>query len=73
MVAIKFPDTQTQNRAVGFLAGLFSGRLLRSGEVIAPEAALEALANDHFTFTVIGKATYEQMVPIRGSSVPAVE
>jgi hypothetical protein len=59
MVVIKFADVETQDEAVGFLAGHFSGRLLRSGEVIVPEAALEALANENFSFTVIGKATRE--------------
>jgi hypothetical protein len=66
MVVIKFPDLETQDEAVGFLASFFSGRLLRSGEVIVPEEALAALANENFSFTVIGKATYEQMAAFRG-------
>jgi hypothetical protein len=65
MVTIKFPDTETQDEAVGFLASNFSGRLLRSGEVIVPEEALAALANENFSFTVIGKTTYEQMAAFR--------
>jgi hypothetical protein len=60
MVTIKFPDTETQDRAVGFLAGSFSGHVLGSGEVIVPEAAIEALVERNFTFTVLGKATYQQ-------------
>jgi hypothetical protein len=65
MVAIKFADIDTQDEAVGFLATHFPVRLLRSGEVIVPEEALQALAGESFSFTVIGKATYEQMAAIR--------
>jgi hypothetical protein len=65
MVVIKFADIETQDEAVGFLATHFPGRLLRSGEVIVPEDALEALANESFSFTVIGKATYDQMAALR--------
>jgi hypothetical protein len=57
MVTIRFPDLATQDEAVGFLASHFFGRLLRSGEVIVPEEALAALANENFSFTVIGKTT----------------
>ncbi len=67
MVVIKFSDTQTQHRALGFLAGRFCGRLFRSGEVIVPEAAVEALAAENFSFTVIGRATYDQMAAIRNN------
>lgn len=60
MVVITFPDRETQEEALGFLVNHFSGRVLKSGEHIVPEAALEALANQNFTFTVKGKASYEQ-------------
>ncbi len=74
MVVIKFPDVATQDRAVGFLAGSFSGRLLRSGEVIVPEAALQALVERNFSFTVIGKATYaQQMAAVRGDAASSVQ
>ncbi len=66
MVVIRFSDVETQDEAVGFLATNFSGRLLRSGEVIVPEEALEALANENFSFTVLGRATYDQMAAFRG-------
>jgi hypothetical protein len=73
MVVITFPDRETAKRAVGFLLGRFSGRLLKTGECIVPEAALEVLAQRDFQFTVRGKATYEhQMAAIRGAhSSPA--
>ncbi len=62
MIAITFPDRDTEKRALGFLLGRFSGRVLRSGEHLVPEAALEALADANIPFTVKGKATYEQQL-----------
>jgi hypothetical protein len=74
MVVISFPDRETERQALGFLLGRFSGRVLRSGEHIVPEAALEALADQDIPFSVLGKATYEQQVAaIRGSSAASVQ
>ena len=73
MIMITFPDRATEKRALGFLLGRFSGRVLKSGEHIVPETALEALAEQNIPFTVHGKATYEQqMAALRGSSSPSV-
>ncbi len=73
MVTITFPDRETERRALAFLLGRFSGRVLRSGEHLVPEAALEALADQNIPFSVKGKATYEQQVAaIRGSASPSV-
>jgi hypothetical protein len=57
MVTITFPDRETEKRALAFLLGRFSGRILRSGEHLVSEAALEALADQNIEFTVKGKAT----------------
>jgi hypothetical protein len=62
VVTVTFPDRETTKKALGFLLGRFSGRVLRSGELIIPEAALLALAEQNFQFTVLGKSTYEQQV-----------
>ena len=62
MVSISFPDREGEKRALAFLIGRFSGRVLQSGEHLVPEAALEALAQQDIPFTVKGKATYEQQV-----------
>jgi hypothetical protein len=68
MVTITFPDRETEKRALAFLLGRFSGRVLQSGEHVVPEAALEALAHHNVPFTVKGQATYEQQVAaIRGT------
>lgn len=74
MVTISFPDRDTEKRALGFLLGRFSGRVLKSGEHLVPEAALESLAQQDIPFTVKGKATYEQQVAaIRGSASASVQ
>jgi len=74
MVTIRFPDCDTEKRALAFLLGRFSGRVLKSGEHIIPEAALEALADQNIPFTVQGKATYEQQVAaIRGAAPTPIQ
>jgi hypothetical protein len=62
VVTITFADRATEKRALAFLLGRFSGRALRTGEHIVPEAALEALADKNIPFTVQGKTTYEQQM-----------
>jgi hypothetical protein len=74
VVAITFPDRETEKRALAFMLGRFSGHVLRSGEHLVPEIALEALADQNISFTVKGKATYEQqLAAIRGSATPPVQ
>ena len=73
MVTITFPDRETEKRALGHLIGRFSGRVLKSGEHIVPEAALESLAEQNIPFTVQGKTTYEQqLAAIRGTAPTAI-
>ena len=68
MVIITFPDSDTEKKGLGFLIKHFSGKTLKSGEHIVPEAALEALAQRNITFTVKGKATYEHhLAALRGA------
>jgi hypothetical protein len=74
MVIITFPDRETEKRALGFLLGRFSGRVLKSGEHLVPEAALEALADQNIPFSVQGKASYEQQVAaIRGAAATSIQ
>ena len=70
MITITFPDRETEKRALGFLLGRFSGRVLKSGEHLVPEAALEALANQNIPFTVQGKSTYEQQIAAVRDTAP---
>ena len=62
MVTIRFPDREVEKRALAFLISRFSDRLLRSGEHLVPEAALEAFDDQNVPFAVSGKATHEQQL-----------
>jgi len=74
MVAIIFPNREMEKRALGFLLGRFSGRVLSTGEHLVPEAALEALADQNIEFVVKGKATYEQQIAaIRGLAPSSIQ
>jgi hypothetical protein len=74
MVTITFPDRETEKKALAFLLGRFSGRVLRSGQHIVPEAALEALADSNIPFTVQGKTTYDQqLAAVRGAAPTPVQ
>ena len=55
MITITSPDREAEKRALAYLIGRFSGRVLRSGEHLVPEAALDALADQNIPFTVKGK------------------
>lgn len=74
MILIQFPDRETEVKALAFLVGRFSGKVMRGGLHIVPDAALAALANENIAFSVRGKATYEhQMAALRGDAAPAVQ
>jgi hypothetical protein len=74
MVIITFQDRPTERKALAFLLGRFSGRVLKTGEHLVPEVALEALAQQNIPFTVKGKASYEQQVAaIRGAAPHPVQ
>ncbi len=71
MITITFPSREVEKKALAFLLGRFSGRVLKSGEHLVPEAALEALANQNIPFIVQGKATYEQQIATIRDIAPA--
>lgn len=74
MTLVTFPDPQTERQALAFLLGRFSGRVLKGGDHLVPEAALEALARENIPFTVKGRASYEQQVAaIRGAAPAPVQ
>ena len=74
MIRIRFPDTTSERRALGYLAGRFAFRSWADGETLVPEPALAALAVQGISFTVEGPATYEQSIPaVRGPAAPAVQ
>ena len=73
MVIIRFPDPETEKRALGFLSRRFSGKSYASGETIIPEAALAHLAMEGIRFTVEGPATYERLTPLRDTAAAALQ
>ena len=66
-ILIRFSDEQTEQRALGKLIPRFSGKSWSLGETAVPSAALEFLANEGISFTVIGPAPYERLAPLRDS------
>ena len=74
MVLIQFPDRDTEIKGLAFLVGRFSGKVMRGGLHIVPEAALEALASQNIPYSVKGKATYEdQLAALRGAAASPVQ
>jgi hypothetical protein len=71
MITIKFADADTEMEALGFLLGRFPGRALKTGEVLVPDSALQALAFEGYQFTVVGLSTYEQQIASLRDIVPA--
>jgi hypothetical protein len=57
MIKIRFSDTATERKALGFLAGRFSFKSWATGETVVPEAALGALAAEGISFTVVERAS----------------
>jgi hypothetical protein len=63
MIMIRFPDTESKRRALGYLAGRFSFKSWATGEMMVPESALPFLATEGIPFFVEGPAKYERIVP----------
>ena len=74
MIRISFPDTESERKAFGYLAGRFSFKSWEGGETLVPEAALPHLAVAGIRFSVEGPPTYEQSIPaVRGTSAASVQ
>ena len=74
MVLIQFPDRETEIKGLAFLVGRFSGKVMKGGLHIVPEAALDALTAQSISFAVKGKASYEQqMAALRSASSTPVQ
>ncbi len=52
MVTITFPNTTTERRAVAFMIGKFTGRVVKPGVHLLPEEALEALKAANIPFDI---------------------
>lgn len=73
MVIIRSPDEATEDRAFGELVGRFPGKTFANGETIVPQPAVAHLASLGITFTVVGRANYEQLTPLRAAAAAAVQ
>lgn len=73
MVLIRFTDPQMEKRALGYLAGRFSGKTWSGGETLVPEESLAHLAAEGIIFTVAGRLPYEKAyAPLRAPASAAV-
>ena len=73
MIVIRFDDSESKRRALGFLAGRFSFKSWKSGEVAVPEEALAPLASEGITYSVEGPASYERLISaVRDPAAPTV-
>ena len=72
-ILIRFKDSEVEREALGCLA--VAGvplKTWRNGETAIPEEAVGLLASKSLPFEVIGRATYEQITPIRDLASQAV-
>lgn len=72
MIIIRFKDSETERKAIGYLVGRFSGKSYANGDTLVPEDALSHLAMEGIGFTVLGPATYEQLTSLRNPAAVAV-
>jgi hypothetical protein len=72
-ILIKFPDKETEKRALGQLIPRFSGKSWATGETTVPTPALSFLAEQGIQFTVLGPAPYEFVTPLRSTGAVGVQ
>ena len=74
MIKVHFSNSETERKALGFLAGRFPFKTYADGYSLVPEAALARLAGEGIAFTVEGPAAYEQSFStVRDSSAPSIQ
>lgn len=64
-ILIRFPDRETEQRALGKLIPRFPGKSWSNGETAVPSPALALLAEEGIAFTVVGPAPYELVTSLR--------
>lgn len=72
-ILIKFPDKETEERALGKLIPQFSGKSWSNGETAVPSPALALLAEEGIAFTVVGPAPYELITSLRSPGSVGVQ
>ena len=74
MVLIRFADSQTERRALGYLCGRFAGKTWANGDTMVSEEALAHLAAENIAFTVTGRPDYRrEYAPLRDPASAAVQ
>jgi hypothetical protein len=74
MIKVRFPNADSERKALGYIAGRFSFKTFAEGYTLVPESALSRLAVEGISFTVEGRAAYEHVVPkVRDTAAPAVQ
>ena len=63
MIKVRFPNSDSERKALGYLAGRFPFKTFAEGYTLVPESALSRLAVEGLSFTVEGRAEYEHIVP----------
>jgi hypothetical protein len=72
MIIIRFPDAETEKKALGKLAGRFTFKTWANGETMVPQKALSFLATENITFTVLRPAEYDRLASLRNPAAAAV-
>jgi hypothetical protein len=73
VIKLRFPNSESERKAIGFLAGRFSFKTFDDGCTLVPEAALSSLAVQGISFTVEGRAAYEYVIPkVRDSAASSL-
>jgi hypothetical protein len=74
MIKVRFPNSESERKALGYLAGRFPFKTFADGYTLVPESALSRLALEGISFTVEGRAAYHHLVSqIRDTAAPAVQ
>ena len=71
-IIIRFPDKETEQKALGKLIPRFSGKSWANGDTMIPASALGFLASQGIPFTVVGPAPYERITSLRDPGAVAV-
>lgn len=74
MIKLRFPNSDSERKALGYLAGRFPFKTFAEGYTLVPESALSSLALEGISYTVEGRASYDCVVPkVRDIAAPSVQ
>jgi hypothetical protein len=74
MIKLRFPNSDSERKALGYLAGRFPFKTFADGYTLVPESALARLAMEGIPFNVEGRASYEHVISqVRDTAAPTVQ